>query len=505
MFRALILFIIVAVSGVAQISFPGSGGGIGFPGQRRNSRGNPNDPNDPNNQNNPNGRQFPGGRRGGNQSNQQPAQTMDGMVRSITASQLVLESDDKLVTTVGLAGTTKYFRINGDAGKRDDFSAGDHVSVDAIQDDRSNFKALRVKLVKLGTAEDRSAASSSPMSSNSSIDDDRDRPRLRRATSPDVVEPQITRGDPTIYDRPVVADNKPAAAPDPDDPGRPVLRRGGAARQRTSDSVPATAPVETPSVPAASATVASVRRPSVLSSSTADRDTVIEQAREAALSFSETLPNYVVKQLTTRYVTEAARGGGKTSWNALDTITADVVAENGTESYKNIMVNGKVPRENPEKSGAWSSGEFSSMLLDVLSPVTDADFHGKRTSTISNRAAYRYDYTVEQPNSHWHVTASAQSYIPGYSGSIWIDKETFRVLRIEMSATNMPRTFELDTVESAVDYDNVLIGDRKFLVPVHSEVMNCQRGTGNCSRNVIEFRNYKKFGADTSITFDPTQ
>jgi hypothetical protein len=28
------------------------------------------------------------------------------------------------------------------------------------------------------------------------------------------------------------------------------------------------------------------------------------------------------------------------------------------------------------------------------------------------------------------------------------------------------------------------------------------RGTGECSRNVIEFRNYKKFGADTSITFD---
>jgi hypothetical protein len=37
---------------------------------------------------------------------------------------------------------------------------------------------------------------------------------------------------------------------------------------------------------------------------------------------------------------------------------------------------------------------------------------------------------------------------------------------------------------------------------VHSEALSCERGTSDCSRNVIEFRNYKKFGADTNIIFD---
>jgi hypothetical protein len=37
---------------------------------------------------------------------------------------------------------------------------------------------------------------------------------------------------------------------------------------------------------------------------------------------------------------------------------------------------------------------------------------------------------------------------------------------------------------------------------VHSEALSCERGTSFCTRNVIDFRNYKKFGADTSITFD---
>jgi hypothetical protein len=230
-------------------------------------------------------------------------------------------------------------------------------------------------------------------------------------------------------------------------------------------------------------------------------DEIVDRARAAAFSFSETLPNYVVKQYTTRYATSAAHGG-RTSWQVLDNVTADVIEENGTEKYKNILVNGKPPKENVEDSGSWSSGEFSSLLLDVMSPSTGAVFHGKRATTIVNRDAFRYDYSVEQANSHWKVESRGQTYSPAYTGSIWIDKETSRVLRIELAAQGMPRGFPLDTVESAVDYDFVLIGDGKFLLPVHSEALSCGRGTSDCSRNVIEFRNYRKFTAETSITFD---
>jgi len=230
-------------------------------------------------------------------------------------------------------------------------------------------------------------------------------------------------------------------------------------------------------------------------------DPVIQSARDAAAQFTDSLPNYVVKQFTTRYQTDAAHGN-RTSWQALDIVTADVVCENGKESYKNILVNGKPPRDDIEKSGSWSTGEFATVLQGILAPYTDADFHNKRSVTINRHAAFEYDYTVDQPRSGWHVFASSESYVPGYTGSIWIDKETFRVLRIEMSAVNMPKSFALDAVESAVDYDYVMISDQQYLLPTHSEALSCMRGTSECTRNVIEFRNYKKFGADTSITFD---
>ena len=67
---------------------------------------------------------------------------------------------------------------------------------------------------------------------------------------------------------------------------------------------------------------------------------------------------------------------------------------------------------------------------------------------------------------------------------------------------NMPVLFPFDTVETATDYDFVrLAATEQFLLPVESEVLNCQRGSSACSRNKIEFRNYRKFGAESNITF----
>jgi virulence-associated protein VagC len=97
---------------------------------------------------------------------------------------------------------------------------------------------------------------------------------------------------------------------------------------------------------------------------------------------------------------------------------------------------------------------------------------------------------------------ASQSILPAYRGSVWIDKETSRVLRIEMQAVQLPKEFPFDKIESSTDYQFIRIGDRQFLLPVHAEVLNCQRGSDDCSRNAIDFRNYHKYSGDSSITFD---
>jgi hypothetical protein len=467
-----------------------------------------------------------------------PAQTLSGKIKRISSSQLVLTQDDGRDLTISLDRNTRYYDTSGNSAKYGDFDNGDDVTVDASQDNQNFYHGQRVTIQHKYMPADSTTTSSSRSESGSSAsapeDNDPDRPKLKRASgsggsSSPSSSSSSPSSSPSNSDSSTIADNRPATtiAPRPvpresDDPGPPVLRRNAPARVdntpvagteasematarpsiRAEDSNGVTRRPAPPMIGPAggdsssSATMSSgaPRRPS-------SGDPVIDSARDAAFEFTDTLPNYVVKQFTTRYQTDTAHGN-RTSWQALDLVTADVVCENGKESYKNILVNGKAPRDAIEKSGSWSTGEFATVLQGILHPQTNADFHNKRSTTIVNRPAYRYDYSVEQAHSMWHVYASSESYVPGYTGSIWIDKETFRVLRIEMSAVNMPRSFALDAVESAVDYDFVLIGDKKALLPTHSEALSCVRGTAECTRNVIEFRNYKKFGADTSITFE---
>src|SRR5438445_7759880 len=103
----------------------------------------------------------------------------------------------------------------------------------------------------------------------------------------------------------------------------------------------------------------------------AQDDPIIETARQAAESFAQELPNYFCRQVTTRYLS-ASRA---MSWRRQDEISAEVVYENGKESYRNVILGGK-PAKNgmQELSGAWSTGEFGSQLWELFVPSTATTF-----------------------------------------------------------------------------------------------------------------------------------
>jgi hypothetical protein len=228
-------------------------------------------------------------------------------------------------------------------------------------------------------------------------------------------------------------------------------------------------------------------------------DDMIEEARKAADSFTADLPNFIVQQVTTRYYSASI----PPSWRALDVVTAEVACVDGKEEYRNVAINGKSTDRPVEKTGTWSTGEFVTTLQDVLSPMTAAAFVKRGPGQVANRPAVAYDFTVEQRNSHWHIVADENhSYAPAYKGSVWIDQETHRVLRIEQRTVWLPDSFPFDKAESTIEYGFVFIDRARYLLPIESENLACQRATSNCTQNTISFRNYRKFHAESDIKYD---
>jgi len=156
-----------------------------------------------------------------------------------------------------------------------------------------------------------------------------------------------------------------------------------------------------------------------------------------------------------------------------------------------------------EVGGNWSTGEFATLLDDLFDPSTAARFRRSGQETLRGHSTSVFKFEVTREHSHWRIMTTAQLYYPAYRGTIWVDKATSRVLRLELESRNMPLLFPIEKTEVASDYDLVRLSTpQDFLLPTVSEVLSCQRSSSYCSRNRIEFRNYRKFGAESDITFD---
>ena len=56
-------------------------------------------------------------------------------------------------------------------------------------------------------------------------------------------------------------------------------------------------------------------------------------------------------------------------------------------------------------------------------------------------------------------------------------------------------------ISTTIDYDEIPIGDRKYLLPVQATVSLLL--AEKKIRNEIEFQEYRKFEADSAVTFGP--
>lgn len=291
---------------------------------------------------------------------------------------------------------------------------------------------------------------------------------------------------PTILER-------PDPPPDPGDSGPPVLKRGKPVQQESATL--ASEPSET-GASAGRNSVSPANRPVAYGN---PHMVLIEKARDAAATFLDSLPNYVCEEQTTRYVSETRQP----SWNAIDIVSAELVYDDHQESYRNLQINGRPSKKSPEDSGAWSTGEFGTILANLFAPQSATEFKYVQGDTIEHRSASIFDFKVQRVRSNWKIWVPGQYVVPQYKGSVWIDNNTAQVLRIEMQAKEIPQEFPEISVETAVDYDTVSLGSAdRFLLPVHAEALSCWRNSNECQRNVIEFRNYHKFEGESTIKFE---
>ena len=122
-------------------------------------------------------------------------------------------------------------------------------------------------------------------------------------------------------------------------------------------------------------------------------------------------------------------------------------------------------------------------------------------ATLRGKRTYVFSYRISSANSDYTIDwQRQQQIIIGYRGFVYVDKDSHAVLRITMEAVDIPTSFPVQQASTILDYDYVKIGDRESLLPLKAEVR--MRHDKYLSKNVKEFRLYRRFSADATVTFD---
>jgi hypothetical protein len=228
---------------------------------------------------------------------------------------------------------------------------------------------------------------------------------------------------------------------------------------------------------------------------------LLEEARQSALSYSKSLPDFVCTQIVRR----SEDRYGSNYLRPIDTLTVNLTYFGHKEEYQLTEVNGRATRLDYQAvGGAVSIGEFGSLLNGIFAASSKTEFTGKGWARIRKRRAAVFGYRVAQENSNYVVRDATApggptSAISAYHGEVSVDPETRAVLRVTLSA-EPPANFPITESTCWTEYEYRDVVGKRYLVPADSRAFlarNAWRAV-----NEIEFRDYRKFQASASIIYN---
>ena len=230
-----------------------------------------------------------------------------------------------------------------------------------------------------------------------------------------------------------------------------------------------------------------------------DQKQILAELRDYAMTYTKNLPNFLCNQITRRHVDPT----GTESWISDGVVQEHLSYSDGHEDYKVVMINNQISNVSHDKiKGNRSSGEFGSMLYDIFDPESHTDFTWDHWATLRGRRMYVFFFRVPQAYSKYSIRdeQSGQTIVPGYHGLIYAARDSGVVMRITMECDNIPASFPVQQAGETLDYDLQKIGDREYVLPLKADLKS--RSGRMLAWNEIEFHQYRKFGTETSITFD---
>ena len=190
------------------------------------------------------------------------------------------------------------------------------------------------------------------------------------------------------------------------------------------------------------------------------------------------------------------------AWHEILAYKAEVAHTVGRDYYRKAGA-GKGRHDHASQV---SIGEFGGMLEEIFNPRHKAHFHWDRWQVLDGKKTVVFAYQVAREFSEFTVAAEQGGKLrhepvkTGHQGFVFADPESGEVLRLVLSATGLTPGDRVDAAGDVLDYGKVRIGGQAYWLPVRSIAYVSSKPFK--SREEIEYSNYRKFDANTTIDFN---
>ena len=225
---------------------------------------------------------------------------------------------------------------------------------------------------------------------------------------------------------------------------------------------------------------------------------MLNRIAQYSQQYVDNLPDFICIQVVQQF--ESRPHSEK--WRKGDSLAFRLVFSQRQEQHRLEMVNGKQlkPGMRPPRVALTTEGEFGVLMANVFSAHSDARFAWAGWTEKEDKHLANFKYWIDKEHSTLKLSLSdlAQAVL-AYSGTITADPSTGEVWRLTNGTSDIPDEIRTKSISTEINYDEVAIGGRDYLLPVHATVLT--ETPNRTLRNELTFGQYRKFATDSTITF----
>jgi hypothetical protein len=186
----------------------------------------------------------------------------------------------------------------------------------------------------------------------------------------------------------------------------------------------------------------------------------------------------------------------------VDTVTAELSYADGKEVYSQILRNDKPAASIDSLGGAWSLGEYGTLLRETEDLLGSNTAMFRQLTTFNGIDAAIYSFDTNESDSPWSLTIGPKDYRIAFRTFVWVSTGSAQILKIARVSGNIDQESRVSKITWMVTFKACKLKGKRYLVPDGGQYAVTHGPDGWCEWNVLTFTNYHRYEAETRVIFD---